>query len=35
VALNILASNLLGLVAVYLGWVAGRWIQARAHGGAL
>ena len=35
VALNIIGSNLLGLVAVYLGWVLGRFIQAKLHGGAL
>jgi CrcB protein len=35
VMLNILGSNLLGLVAVYLGWVSGRLLQSKFHGGAL
>jgi CrcB protein len=35
VAGNILGSNLLGLFAVYLGWVSGRFLQAKLHGGAL
>lgn len=35
VALNIIGSNVLGLVAVYLGWVLGRFLQAKFHGGAL
>jgi len=35
VAGNILASNVLGLLAVYLGWAAGRFVQAKLHGGAL
>lgn len=30
VAANVLGSNVLGLVAVYLGWVTGRWWQSRA-----
>ena len=33
--LNIVGSNILGLVAVYLGWALGRLVQARLHGGAL
>jgi CrcB protein len=33
VAGNVIASNLLGLVAVYLGVVAGRFLQAQFHGG--
>jgi len=35
VALNIIGSNVLGLVAVYLGWVLGRFVQAKFHGGVL
>ena len=35
VALNIVGSNVLGLLAVYLGWVSGRALQAKFHGGAL
>lgn len=35
VAGNVLGSNLLGMIAVYLGWVAGRFLQAKLHGGAL
>jgi CrcB protein len=35
VAGNVLGSNVLGFVAVYLGWVAGRLLQSRFHGGAL
>jgi fluoride exporter len=35
VAANVIGSNVLGLVAVYLGWVAGRFIQAKLHGGTL
>lgn len=35
VAGNIIGSNALGLVAVYLGWVLGRFLQAKFHGGAL
>jgi CrcB protein len=33
--LNIVGSNILGLVAVYLGWGLGRLVQAKLHGGAL
>jgi CrcB protein len=33
--LNIIGSNFIGLVAVYLGWVLGRFIQAKLHGGAM
>jgi fluoride exporter len=33
--LNVIGSNIIGLVAVYLGWVLGRFIQAKLHGGAL
>ncbi len=35
VAGNVIGSNVLGLGAVYLGWVAGRFLQAKLHGGAL
>ena len=35
VALNILGSNVLGLLATYLGWVGGRLFQSRFHGGTL
>ena len=35
VALNIVGSNVLGLLAVYLGWVGGRALQAKFHGGIL
>jgi CrcB protein len=35
VAGNVLGSNVLGLVAVYLGWVLGRFIQAKFHGGTM
>lgn len=35
VAANVIGSNILGLVAVYLGWVLGRFVQAKFHGGAL
>jgi CrcB protein len=34
-ALNIVGSNLSGLAAVYLGWVLGRFVQAKLHGGTL
>jgi len=34
-AANVISSNLFGLVAVYLGWVAGRFLQAKLHGGTL
>jgi CrcB protein len=34
-ALNIAASNILGLLAVYVGLVAGRLLQAKLHGGGL
>ena len=33
--LNIVGSNIIGLVAVYLGWILGRSIQAKLHGGTL
>jgi CrcB protein len=35
VGLNVIGSNVLGLLAVYLGWVVGRLLQAKLHGGAL
>ncbi|MBM3860903.1 MAG: fluoride efflux transporter CrcB [Verrucomicrobia bacterium] len=35
VGMNIIASNVLGLLAVYLGWAAGRFLQAKLHGGHL
>ena len=35
VTLNIVGSNVLCLLAVYLGWVCGRALQAKFHGGAL
>ncbi len=35
VALNIIGSNVLSLLAVYLGWVGGRALQAEFHGGSL
>jgi len=35
VATNVVGSNVLGLFAVYVGWVAGRFLQAKLHGGAL
>jgi len=35
VALNIAGSNVLGLLATYLGLVAGRALQAKFHGGTL
>jgi len=35
VAVNVLGSNILGLLGVYLGWVAGRFLQAKFHGGVL
>lgn len=35
VMLNVLGSNLFGLGAVYLGWVSGRLLQSKFHGGAL
>jgi len=35
VALNVVGSNVLGLLATYLGWVGGRALQAKFHGGAL
>jgi fluoride exporter len=35
VALNIVGSNVLGLLATYLGWVGGRAFQSRFHGGTL
>ena len=33
VAANVLGSNAIGLTAVYLGWVCGRLLQAKFHGG--
>ena len=35
VAANVVGSNLLGLFATYLGWVAGRFMQTKLHGGTL
>ncbi len=35
VAGNVVGSNALGFLGVYLGWVSGRLIQAKLHGGAL
>ena len=35
VAGNVIGSNALGLVAVYLGWAGGRFLQAKLHGGML
>jgi CrcB protein len=35
VAGNVIGSNVLGLLAVYAGWVCGRFVQAKLHGGAL
>ncbi|MGD1020489.1 MAG: fluoride efflux transporter CrcB [Verrucomicrobiia bacterium] len=35
VTFNIVGSNVLGLFAVYLGWVCGRALQAKFHGGAV
>jgi CrcB protein len=35
VALNVVGSNALGLLATYLGWVSGRVFQSRFHGGTL
>jgi CrcB protein len=35
VAGNVIGSNILGLLATYLGWVSGRFLQARFHGGSL
>jgi CrcB protein len=32
---NVIGSNVLCLFGVYLGWVCGRFIQARLHGGSL
>ena len=34
VTANVVGSNVVGLVAVYLGWVVGRILQAKLHGGA-
>jgi CrcB protein len=33
-ALNVVGSNALGLLAVWLGWMFGMWAQARLQGGA-
>ena len=35
VAANVLGSNALSLLAVYLGWISGRAVQAKFHGGTL
>src|SRR5437660_110915 len=35
VTANVVGSNVLGLLAVYLGVFVGRFVQARLHGGAL
>jgi len=35
VTINVVGSNVLGLVAVYLGLVCGRALQAKVHGGTL
>jgi CrcB protein len=35
VTVSIVGSNVLGLLAVYLGLVCGRALQAKLHGGAL
>jgi CrcB protein len=35
VGLNIVGSNVLSLLAVYLGWVCGRLLQSKFHGGSL
>jgi CrcB protein len=35
VAANVIGSNALGLIAVYVGWVAGRFLQAKLHGGSI
>jgi fluoride exporter len=35
VAANVIGSNVLGLLAVYLGWICGRYLQAKLHGGHL
>jgi fluoride exporter len=32
---NVIGSNLLCLIGVYLGWVCGRFLQAKLHGGSL
>jgi len=32
-AANVIGSNVFCLLAVYLGWVTGRWTQAQFHGG--
>jgi len=32
---NVVGSNVLCLLAVYLGWVCGRFVQAKLHGGAI
>jgi len=33
VVANVVGSNLLGLLATWLGWIAGRFMQAKLHGG--
>jgi fluoride exporter len=33
VGANVIGSNVLGLLATYLGWVAGHYLQAKLHGG--
>ncbi|HUJ09403.1 MAG TPA: fluoride efflux transporter CrcB [Verrucomicrobiae bacterium] len=35
VTANVIGSNALGLLGVYVGWVAGRFLQAKLHGGTL
>jgi fluoride exporter len=35
VAANVIGSNILGFIAVYLGWISGRFLQAKFHGGSL
>jgi CrcB protein len=35
VSLNVIGSNVFGFLAVYLGWVCGRLLQSKFHGGAL
>jgi len=35
VTANVAGSNVLGLLAVYLGWISGRFLQAKFHGGAM
>jgi CrcB protein len=35
VSANVIGSNALGFIAVYLGWILGRLLQSKLHGGAL